>query len=405
MIRITQQKSAKAAKRCYLSADYYREGRGIVGSWGGKGASRLGLNGTVDKFSFRRLCDNLRPRSGTPVTVRMRSKRTVGYHFIFSVSKSVSLLHAMSGDHAIVDAFRAAVDETMCEMEGEMKTRVRKGKQDTDRTTGNMVWAEFIHTTSSPVGGLCDPQLHVRVFVFNMTWDEEEECWKAGVFLDLKRDAQFFQAAYRVRLVNKLQDLGFGVERNRDDFEIAGIRSDVLKRFSRRTALIENLVRERDITDPRLKSRIGPKTRERKGTACGLETRRREWKMSLTGLERQMLESVYRRETPYVRQDNGEALAVDYAIEECFAREAVVPERKLVTEALKRGLGAVTVENVTREVRSRPFIWSDVAGRTVATLKRTEGESAPWRAVPRFHSSDFDLLLSPRFFVLSASSK
>ena len=81
--------------------------------------------------SFRRLCDNLRPRSGTPVTVRMRSKRTVGYHFIFSVSKSISLLHAMSGDHAIVDAFRAVVDETMREMEGEMKTRVRKGGQNT----------------------------------------------------------------------------------------------------------------------------------------------------------------------------------------------------------------------------------------------------------------------------------
>ena len=59
--------------------------------------------------------------------------------------------------------------------------------------------------------------------------------------------------------------------------------------------------------------------------------------MRLTGLERQMLESVYRRETPYVRQDNGEALAVDHAIEHCFVREAVVPERKLVTEALKRG--------------------------------------------------------------------
>ena len=134
-------------------------------SWflGRQSASRLGLNGIVDRFSFRRLCDNLDPRSGTPVTVRMRSKRTVGYHFIFSVSKSVSLLHAMSGDHAFVDAFRAAVDETMGEMEGEMKTRVRKGRQDIYRTTGNMVWAEFIHTTSSPrwrslrsaIAGLC----------------------------------------------------------------------------------------------------------------------------------------------------------------------------------------------------------------------------------------------------------
>ena len=102
-----------------------------------------------------------------------------------------------------------------------------------------------------------------------MTWDEEEECWKAGMFLDLKRDAPYFQAAFRVRLVNKLQDLGFGVERNRDDFEIAGIPSDVLKRFSRRTALIEKLVGERGITDPTLKSESGPGPAKRRGLLCG----------------------------------------------------------------------------------------------------------------------------------------
>src|SRR5580692_7911384 len=150
MIRITQQDSAKDAKRYYATADYYSEGQEIVGAWGGKSASRLGLEGVVDKFSFERLCDNLDPRTGTPLTVRTRSERRVGYDFTFSVPKSVSLLHAMSGDQGIMDAFRASVDETMREMEVEMKTRVRMGRMDTDRTTGNMTWAEFIHTTSRP---------------------------------------------------------------------------------------------------------------------------------------------------------------------------------------------------------------------------------------------------------------
>ena len=182
MIRITQQDSATAAKRYYATADYYSEGQELVGSWGGKGASRLGLAGTVDKFSFERLCDNLDPRTGEPLTVRTRTERTVGYDFTFSVPKSVSLLYAMSGDQDILDAFRAAVDETMREMEAEMKTRVRRAARMTDRTTGNMVWAEFIHTTSRPVDGLPDPQLHAHVFVFNTTWDEEERRWKAGQF-------------------------------------------------------------------------------------------------------------------------------------------------------------------------------------------------------------------------------
>src|SRR5260370_14430025 len=282
MIRVTQQDSAKGAKSYYTKADYLSEGQEIVGSWGGKGASRLGLEGMVDKFSFERLCDNLDPRTGMPLTVRTRSERTVGYDFTFSVPKSVSLLYAMSGDQGILDAFRGAVDETMREMEAEMKTRVRMGGQDTDRTTGNMAWAEFIHTTSRPVDGLPDPQLHAHVFVFNTTWDDEERRWKAGQFRELKRDAPSFQAAFRVRLANRFQELGFGVERKRDDFEIAGIPADVLKRFSRRTALIEKVAEERGISDPDRNAELGAETRAKKGSALSVASLRQELNSRLT---------------------------------------------------------------------------------------------------------------------------
>jgi conjugative relaxase-like TrwC/TraI family protein len=370
MIRITEQCSAASAKGCFAPAHYYQEGQGIVGSWGGKGASRLGLDGSVDAGYFRRLCDNLHPRTGHCLTVRTRRKRTIGYTFRFSAPKSVSLLYGLTGDGAILDAFRLAVSETIREVEGELKTRVRRAGQDTERMTGNMVWAEFIHTVSCPVRGLCDPQLHAYAFVFNMTWDEQEDRWKAGFFRDIKRDAPYFQAAFRVRLASRLLDLGFGIEKHGDDFEVLGVPPEVLRRFSRRTELIERVARERGITNPKWKAELGRKTREHTVPARSMDALRKEWKNRLTGLERRLLASLVRRKTPFTRPSNGEAMAVDQAIEHCFVREAVVAERELVTEALKRGIGTVTVEDVMREVGNRPLLRSDVAGRRVVTLQR-----------------------------------
>ena len=297
------------------------------------------------------MCDNLDPRTGKPLTVRTRSERTVGYDFTFSVPKSVSLLYAMSGDEGILDAFRAAVAETMRDMEAEMKTRIRKDLQDSNRTTGNMVWAEFIHTTSRPVDGLPDPQLHAHVFVFNTTWDDEESRWKAGQFRELKRDAPYFQAGFRVRLAGKLQELGFGVERKRDDFEIAGIAADVLKRFSRRTALIEKVAEERGITDPDRKAELGAETREKKGKALAWDRLRKEWNSRLTDRSAETWRRCMAANEGRHGRKRFEAGAVDYAIDHSYVREAVVPERKLATEALKRGIGAVTVEGVLQRGR------------------------------------------------------
>src|SRR5262249_804317 len=144
---------------------------------------------------------------------------------------------------------------------------------------------------------------------FNTTFDEEEDRWKAGQFRELKRDAPYFQAGFRVRLANRLQDLGFGVERKRDDFELAGIPADVLKRFSRRTALIEKVAQEKGITDPGRKDELGAETREKKGYTLVWESLRKEWNARLSDKERSLLATVHRRERVATRPERGERQA------------------------------------------------------------------------------------------------
>jgi hypothetical protein len=55
-----------------------------------------------------------------------------------------------------------------------------------------MVYASFIHTVTRPIDGIPDPHYHIHTYVFNATFDSEEERWKAGEFGGLKREATFF---------------------------------------------------------------------------------------------------------------------------------------------------------------------------------------------------------------------
>src|SRR5579883_2862910 len=372
MLRITQQSSADAAKQYYTSAgmDYYSEGVEKVGRWGGEGATLLGLEGDVSHREFNRLCDNRDPLTGEQLTSRTRDDRTVGYDFTFSVPKSVSLLYAMTEDKAVLDAFRDAVQETMRDIEAEMKVRVRKKGRNEERVTGNLAYAEFVHFTSRPVDGVPDPQLHAHCFVFNTTWDEQEQAWKAGQFRDLKRDAPYWQAAFRARLANHLQDLGLAIERKRDDFEIAGVPASAIRRFSRRTDKIEEEARKRGIDDPEEKARLGGLTREKKDKSLTWKELQAEWNNRLTPEERQAIAAVHTRRGASVPRERRDTAAVDFALEHSFVREAVVPERKLLTEALKRGIGSVTVEGVQSELAKRPLLRLEHQGQQVATTEK-----------------------------------
>lgn len=337
--------------------------------WKGLGSARLGLQGTVQRADWDMLCDNRNPDTGAVLTPRQKSNRRVGYDFNFHAPKSVSLLYGITQDQRILDVFREAVNATMSDMESEMKTRVRADGKNEDRTTGNMVWGEFIHFTARPVDGVPDPHLHSHCFVFNNTWDGEEHRWKAGQFADLKADAPYFEAEFHSRLARGFQEIGLPVERTKKGWEISGIERSTLAKFSRRTALIEAQAKERNITDVNTKSELGAKTRERKRKDLSLPELRDYWKTRLTPEERDALANIEKGigKIKIAEDKEKAAKTFDLAIDHCFERNSVVPERTLLTEALKRSIGTGSLATVNKEFKTKGLLTATRKGQRFVT--------------------------------------
>lgn len=373
MLRFTQSNDAKSARKYYTEGlsreDYYAEGQEIAGRWGGEGARLLGLSGTVDRESFGALCENRHPETGERLTPRTKRNRRVGYDINFHAPKSVSVLYAHTGDRRILDAFREAVDEAMREMETEMKTRVRVGGKSEDRQTGNMTWATFVHLTARPVDGVPDVHLHAHAFTFNQTFDQIEGRWKAGQFGDLKRDAPYFEAGFHSRLARSLAEQGLGIRRTGKGWELDGVPQSVIEKFSRRTALIENTAERLGISYVEDKAGLGARTRERKKSLTTLTELRREWSARMSGTERRVLTEVARGRNWSAEPAMSARSAMDFALAHGFERESVRPAKLVCVDALRQGIGSVTVDAVRRELDRNDVIAREIDGRRLVTTK------------------------------------
>ena len=378
MLRIIQNSTAGGAKSYYSTSGsgYYREGQELAGMWRGRGAERLGLSGEIEKVDWDALCDNRNPVTGKTLTLRQKVNRRVGYDFNFHVPKSVSLLYGITRDNRVLAAFRESVGETMRDIESEMQTRVRSGGRNADRPTRNMVWGEHIHTTARPVNGVPDPHLHAHCFVFNTTWDNCEGRWKAGQFASLKRDAPYFEALFHARMATRMQELGLPVVRTRTGWELEGLTAATLRKFSRRTALIEELARDQGIVDPVAKGELGAKTREKKQKALSMEELRREWGARMNESEHSDMQRLVARlgGDAVLGDDRLAAEAVLASIDHCFERNSVTPERTLLAQALKRGTGTASAERVTELVGLQPLLVVEREGRRYATTKAVLSE-------------------------------
>ena len=256
MVTAKTQYNLKNAKEYFEEhlcvGDYYDEGQQVTGQWFGVGAERLGLSGKVGAEAFLRLCENRHPASGEALTQRhntMRvdetgstaANRRIFYDFTISPPKSVSVAALVGADERILEAHAQAVRSAMKEFEAFATTRIRIGKADCDRSTGNFVAATFTHDTSRAL----DPHLHTHCIIFNATFDAVENRWKALQNYELLRARKFAENVYYHELARKLRGFGYEIRNSaRGDFQIEGISDEICERFSKRHTQIDEAIKK-----------------------------------------------------------------------------------------------------------------------------------------------------------------
>lgn len=361
MLRITPIANSAAAKSYYSLADYLIEAEELYAVWHGKAAKMLGLSGKADVKDFNALCDNLHPKTLNKLT-KAKGPRRVGYDFTFSVPKTVSVAYAIGGDKRIVAAFQQAVADTMNDVEADMQTRVRKFRQESIRSSPNIVWADFVHKTSRPVDGMPDPQLHCHAVCFSLTHDPAEGEWKAGEFGQIKKDGPYYQSLYMSRLATNLQEIGYQLTDKKGTFELADIPKELIPLFSRRTAQIEKASHDLDITNPEIKAKLGATTREAKRQGQTWEQLLKWWRNRMTPEQLRSVDLAVQSNTPVVvTQKNREAVA--YALTHLLKRDSVVEQRAVVLDALNWAIGRSTPDGVMQEITSSKLLSDTIDGR------------------------------------------
>ncbi len=332
--------------------DYYL-GSEISGTWHGQTAALLGLTvgAAVKQHEFKALLEGLHPKTRKQLAQRIRQDRRPGVDLTFSVPKSVSLVWGINRDERILAALRATVHETMTkDVEPLVARRVRTGAKaaSNDRVaTGNLVYADFVHTTARPVAGTVDPHLHVHAFIANVTFADGKPY--AADLQEIFRQRPSLQAKFEARLARRLeQELGYALQpvqyrqsgRLKTGWEIKGVRRETIEKFSRRTQQVEATATAEGITDAAAKGKLGLRTRERKNEGESLAALRAEWRARLTPAEAAAFAKLAQQGRQSGDQTETERLAaaVEYALAHHLHRESTIEKHVVVATALEQGL-------------------------------------------------------------------
>ncbi len=369
----TQAQTYHAKEFTAAEQNYWKQNDTIQGEWHGRMAEKFGLAGGVDAAEFARLSEGQHPRTGEQL-VRHRKvheyqteggktiapvEHRAGWDATFSAPKSVSLTALVGGDEHVREAHQQAVTVALNELE--RYTQARIGGNRPAEMTGQFVAAKFQHDTARPVDGYAAPQLHTHVVIFNMT---ERENGQMGAL----QERSFFEsqsyatAIYQSHLTYQLRSLGYEIESGKSGApEIKGYTQEYLDASSPRRQQIVEAVARSGFSGPEAAQIAAHNTRDGKqilSPAKVLAAHRQiaaefgNQADNVVSAARMRRQSRTQERPADERQQQAHA-ALTFARDRSFEREAVMDERAIFVDALRRGMGEITYPDVRTSFEAR----------------------------------------------------
>ena len=379
--------------------NYWSQRGVIAGEWQGRLAGQFGLVGMVSAEDFAKLSQGQHPQTGEQL-VRQRASyeyqdadgKTVktmehraGWDATFSAPKSVSLTALVGGDQRVREAHRESVRVALDQLEH--YTQARIGGNHPPETTGKFIAAKFEHDTARPVDGYVAPQLHTHVVIFNMTERADGET-RALQERGLFQSQQFATAIYQSELTFRVRQLGYEITAGRSGApEIKGYTQEYLDASSPRSQQIREYLERTGRSGKEAAEIAAHSTRDRKEIHSPREVMAAHRKLAADfGHQADAVVCAarlrsQRQEKPVHSLDRVRE-SLTFSRDKNFEREAVVDERALIRDGLRRGMGEITHAQVRANLDARLASGEfqiverpqGVPGRQFTTAKTIEAE-------------------------------
>jgi len=278
----------------------------------------------------------------------------------FSAPKSVSITALVGGDERIREAHRDSVTVALEQLE--RYTQARIGSNHLPETTAKFIAAKFEHDTARPVDGYVAPQLHTHAVVFNMT-ERENGLSRSVQPQSLFASQQFATAVYQSELTYRIRQLGYEITVGRSGApEIKGYTQEYLDASSPRSQQIREYLERTGRSGKEAAEIAAHSTRDRKQIHSPGEVMAAHRKLAadfgrqaeaVVQAARGRSQSQSKERIDPVNSLTRVSESITFARDKNFEREAVVDERALLRDGLRRGMGDITYSQVRANLESR----------------------------------------------------